>query len=514
MTKRAAICYRRGPRDRTSGAEPRPQHPRAAKRAEAQQVLEQIHALDMQVEQAIEEYNAAKIELDQIHKEQRDNARHLALAKASFRRPQSTLQGRLLALYTGGETSTLEILLGATSLSDFLSRTDTVNRVSKQDVRIVREIQAAKDEMRDREAALKKAQARQTAVVADLASQKSSIEGQLAQRQQLLSTIKNEIAAIEAAEAKRQARLRELAEQRLAEHAFVARAVRPAGDLRRRRSASADARRRRRDRDALPRRPVRLGRRLAERLRLLRARRCTSTRRSASRSRTTRRCSTATARRSPAHQLAPGDLVFFNGLGHMGIYIGGGQFIHAPHTGDVVKISSLERLVVLELRTTAPAASSLAGREARGRAERFRSAPSPVVVSEAAMRTIWNGSINFGLVNIPIGLAVAQQRKDISFRTLHRECGTPIKQKRWCPKHERDVEPEELVKGWEFAKGQFVIVEESDLEAVALQRSQAIEIDRSSRWPRWTRSTSTARTTSRRPTPTRSGARICCSSRR
>ncbi len=94
------------------------------------------------------------------------------------------------------------------------------------------------------------------------------------------------------------------------------------------------------------------------------------------------------------------------------------------------------------------------------------------------MRTIWNGSINFGLVNIPIGLAVAQQRKDVSFRTLHRECGTPIKQKRWCPVHERDVEPDELVKGWEFAKGQYVIVEESDLEAMALTRSQSIEIDR------------------------------------
>jgi cell wall-associated NlpC family hydrolase len=40
-------------------------------------------------------------------------------------------------------------------------------------------------------------------------------------------------------------------------------------------------------------------------------------------------------------QLAPGDLVFFNGLSHVGIYIGGGQFIHSPHTGDVVKISSL-----------------------------------------------------------------------------------------------------------------------------------------------------------------------------
>jgi cell wall-associated NlpC family hydrolase len=40
-------------------------------------------------------------------------------------------------------------------------------------------------------------------------------------------------------------------------------------------------------------------------------------------------------------QLQPGDLVFFDGLGHVGIYIGGGQFIHAPHTGDVVKISSM-----------------------------------------------------------------------------------------------------------------------------------------------------------------------------
>ena len=92
------------------------------------------------------------------------------------------------------------------------------------------------------------------------------------------------------------------------------------------------------------------------------------------------------------------------------------------------------------------------------------------------MRTIWNGSISFGLVNIPVGLALATQRQDVSFRTLHRECGTPIKQKRWCPVHEREVEADELVKGWEFAKGQYVLVEESDFEAVALQRSQSIEI--------------------------------------
>jgi DNA end-binding protein Ku len=92
------------------------------------------------------------------------------------------------------------------------------------------------------------------------------------------------------------------------------------------------------------------------------------------------------------------------------------------------------------------------------------------------MRTIWNGSVSFGLVNIPIGLALATQRTDVAFRTLHRECGTPIKQKRWCPLHEREVEADELVKGWEVAKGEFVLVEESDLESVALQRSQSIEI--------------------------------------
>jgi DNA end-binding protein Ku len=94
------------------------------------------------------------------------------------------------------------------------------------------------------------------------------------------------------------------------------------------------------------------------------------------------------------------------------------------------------------------------------------------------MRTIWNGSISFGLVNIPIGLALATQRDDVSFRTLHRECGTPIKQKRWCPHHEREVEPDELVKGWEVAKGEFVLVDDADLESVALQRSQSIEIIR------------------------------------
>jgi len=99
------------------------------------------------------------------------------------------------------------------------------------------------------------------------------------------------------------------------------------------------------------------------------------------------------------------------------------------------------------------------------------------------MRTTWNGSVSFGLVSIPVGLAPATKpaarQSDVSFRLLHRECGNPIKQKRWCPFHDREVESDELVKGWEISKGQFVMVEEADLEAIEKHdTSRSIDISR------------------------------------
>jgi DNA end-binding protein Ku len=99
------------------------------------------------------------------------------------------------------------------------------------------------------------------------------------------------------------------------------------------------------------------------------------------------------------------------------------------------------------------------------------------------MRTIWNGSISFGLVSIPVGLALATAPKarqsDVRFRQLHRECGTPIRNKKWCPTHEREVGADELVKGWEVAKGEFVIVEDADLEAIEQSDdSRSIDITR------------------------------------
>ena len=99
------------------------------------------------------------------------------------------------------------------------------------------------------------------------------------------------------------------------------------------------------------------------------------------------------------------------------------------------------------------------------------------------MRTTWNGSLSFGLVSIPVGLAPATKpaarQSDVSFRLLHRECATPIKQKRWCPTHDREVTQDEIVRGFEIAKGQYVIVEDADLEAIERSDdSRSIEITR------------------------------------
>jgi DNA end-binding protein Ku len=99
------------------------------------------------------------------------------------------------------------------------------------------------------------------------------------------------------------------------------------------------------------------------------------------------------------------------------------------------------------------------------------------------MRTTWNGSISFGLVNIPVGLAPATapaaRQSDVQFRMLHRECLTPIKQKRWCPVHDVEVGGEDLVRGWEIVKGQFVPIEDEELEALEQRdTSRSIEINR------------------------------------
>lgn len=91
-------------------------------------------------------------------------------------------------------------------------------------------------------------------------------------------------------------------------------------------------------------------------------------------------------------------------------------------------------------------------------------------------RALWSGAIAFGLVNIPVKLFGASETKDLSFTTLHAECKTPLKRPYVCPTHNAPVEPKGMVKGYEFSKGQFVLITEEELDNVPVETSKAIEV--------------------------------------
>lgn len=92
------------------------------------------------------------------------------------------------------------------------------------------------------------------------------------------------------------------------------------------------------------------------------------------------------------------------------------------------------------------------------------------------MRAIWKGSISFGLVNIPIGLYPATRKEDISFRQLREEDMSPIRYKRVADADGEEVPWEKIVKGYEYEKGQFVIVKDKDFEKAMPEATQSIDI--------------------------------------
>ncbi len=93
-------------------------------------------------------------------------------------------------------------------------------------------------------------------------------------------------------------------------------------------------------------------------------------------------------------------------------------------------------------------------------------------------RAIWRGAISFGMVAIPMKLYIATESKDLSFVTLHTTCHTRLRQKRWCPYHEVEVEQSEVARGYEFAKDEYMVMEEEDFEGLPLQSTHTIEIVR------------------------------------
>ncbi len=92
-------------------------------------------------------------------------------------------------------------------------------------------------------------------------------------------------------------------------------------------------------------------------------------------------------------------------------------------------------------------------------------------------RALWKGAINFGLVHIPVSLWKATRPQDLHFRMLHEKDLVPLKQKKVCSVENVEVKQDEIVKGYEVSKGEFVKVEEEELEALEPENSHSIDIE-------------------------------------
>ncbi len=94
-------------------------------------------------------------------------------------------------------------------------------------------------------------------------------------------------------------------------------------------------------------------------------------------------------------------------------------------------------------------------------------------------RPTWKGYLKISLVNIPIKVFPATDAgATLSFNQLHAECQTRIQQKRWCPHCEREVPNTDIVKGYEFEKGRYVIVDEEDVEKVRVESTRVINLEK------------------------------------
>ncbi|MBA4492748.1 Ku protein [Paenactinomyces guangxiensis] len=92
------------------------------------------------------------------------------------------------------------------------------------------------------------------------------------------------------------------------------------------------------------------------------------------------------------------------------------------------------------------------------------------------MRSMWKGSISFGLVNIPVSLYKATEDHRTSFRSLHEECKHPIQYKKWCPVCNREVERTEIIRGYEYAPGSYALITDDDISNLPLPTLRTIEI--------------------------------------
>jgi cell wall-associated NlpC family hydrolase len=309
----------------------------------------QVQQLGASLETAIAQYQYATVRLAKIQRDLRTNRHELRIAKSNLKTSQHIIAKRLVTLYHGEPTSTLEVILGAKSLDDMMNRLDSAKSVTNLDTRVLENVESSRKTVEASGKQLAHMRTLQGQIVAQRAAAKQSIESKLAQQRQLLASIKGQIAQIEAAQRARQLQIARAAQARLsaARHSQQTAQENTIVGI----SATTPGT------NTVVAPPSRYGGAVGFAMQELGTPYvwggaapggfdCSGLVMWAY-----AQVGVALPHSSYAQwgygvpvsydQLQPGDLVFFNGLGHVGMYIGGDQFIEAPHTGAFVQISSL-----------------------------------------------------------------------------------------------------------------------------------------------------------------------------
>jgi cell wall-associated NlpC family hydrolase len=341
----------------------------AQKRAEANQIWNELQTSGQQLEATIQRYDQAQQQLsDAVHAIHQNKAL-LAVARANLHSAQADLSGSLVAAYKSGNPDVLAAVLSSKSISAMLDEVDLVQRANSYNASIVQRVTAYKAEVVHRQHELNVERVRRAQAVRDQANRRAQIESVIASRRATLHSVRGEIATLiqqkRAAEAAA-ARARALAAQQALQAARAQQqATAEAASI----GVSAGQ-------SATPAAPATPSAAPAQPAVNVAAPASSVGARAASialsklgspyvwgaAGPSTFDCSglvvwaygqlgvslphyTGSLWGSGTHisssQLEPGDLVFFHGLSHVGIYVGGGNFVHAPHTGDVVRVSSL-----------------------------------------------------------------------------------------------------------------------------------------------------------------------------
>ncbi len=327
-----------------------------AEQAHERAVLAEVNQIGVKLQAAQDQWWNAKQQLTLVNRNLQKNEFRLHVARGNLHKAQQRLMSRLYSLYVNGSPSTIEVIAGASSLSQALDRAESARVLSNQDAALGTEALHFEHAVQARERQLKQLRVKREHAVAEREAEKRTVAAELGQQKRLLASIHTTISQLRAQEAARERAARAAAEARLQAEIAARKAAAQAAQQQAQQSTSAPV--------VTPPPPVNIpigspgaGHAAAASIALHylgvpyvwggaspSGFDCSGlvmyvyAQLGISLPHYTVAQWNAT---DPISSPEPGDLVFFNGLGHVGIYIGGGRFVDAPHTGSVVRIDSM-----------------------------------------------------------------------------------------------------------------------------------------------------------------------------